>query len=54
MQQKPLTILTLGDLVQAVSEVASSERETVTTVLELLRTGRVRLGLPAEPTPVLH
>jgi len=35
--------LTLGDLVQAVGEVSDSEHEVVSAVMNLLRTGRVRL-----------
>ena len=34
---------TLLDLVQAVDEVAESEAEVVATVLQMLRSGRVRL-----------
>jgi hypothetical protein len=34
---------TLLDLVRAVSEVATDEREVVATVTHLLRSGRVRL-----------
>jgi hypothetical protein len=34
---------TLLELVQAVSEVADDDRETIATVMHLLRSGRVRL-----------
>lgn len=34
---------TLLDLVQSVSEAASSDAEVVATVMHMLRTGRVRL-----------
>lgn len=35
--------ITLLDLVQAVSEFATSEEELIATVLHMLQTGRVRL-----------
>ena len=36
--------LTLFDLIQAVSEVAANDQETVATVVDLINSGRVRLG----------
>jgi hypothetical protein len=36
--------LTLLDLVQAVSEVAANDQETLATVADLINSGRVRLG----------
>jgi hypothetical protein len=36
--------LTLLDVIQAVSEVAATEQETLATVVHLIRSGRVRLS----------
>lgn len=41
--QSNATEITLLDLVQAVSEFATSEEELIATVLHMLQTGRVRL-----------
>jgi hypothetical protein len=38
------TELTLLDVIQAVSEVAASEQETIATVVHLLTSGQVRLS----------
>jgi hypothetical protein len=35
--------LTLLDVIQAVSEVAASEQETLATVVDLINSGKVRL-----------
>ena len=41
---KPVpTQLSLGDLIQAVSESSKNQRETVATVADLLASGRVRV-----------
>ena len=40
MEQDPVTLL---ELVEAVADVTSDDREVVATVLHLLRSGRVRL-----------
>ena len=40
---KPRTRLSLGDLVLAVSSCASSNRETVAAVADLLASGKVRV-----------
>jgi aconitase A len=40
---KPRSMLSLGDLILAVSSCTNSSRETVATVADLLASGQVRL-----------
>jgi hypothetical protein len=37
--------LTLFDVIQAVNEVAENDREIIATVVHLISSGRVRLGI---------
>ena len=39
--------LTLLDVVQAVSDIAANEDETLAAIVHLLRSGQVRLSAPA-------
>jgi hypothetical protein len=43
MAQSQTQILTLCEVIQAVSEVAANEQETPATVIHLLSSGQVRL-----------
>ena len=43
-------VLTLGDVIQAVSEVAANDQETLATVVHLLSSDQVRLSAHAIKT----
>jgi hypothetical protein len=46
----PSPVLTLCDIMQAVSEVAANDQETLATVVHLISSGQVRLSADAIKT----